>query len=114
MATYVIPTTSDPSAVQVTDLGGTDFELTFSWLERDLSWRLDLRTLAGDDVALGLVLVPSRLLLERVGSEDRPEGELVCVGSESRISRAALGDGSAQLLYVDGDDLTALRAEIGR
>lgn len=96
---------------QVTDLGGSDFEIDLRWNRRAEFWALSIRTAAGADVALGVVLAPGVPLLRRVVGEGRPAGEIFCTSDGALVGRDELG-GNALLLYVDGEELDELLGAI--
>lgn len=114
MAIFTIPVTSAaPNYRQITPLSGVDYELRIDWNERAEHWRLDLLTVAGRALARGLVLAPGVLLLARLVDDERPPGDLVCLGSGGVLGRQALGAAGSELLYLTDQDLTDARAALG-
>lgn len=96
--------------LQITDLGGRDYLLTFRWNQRAGRWVLDVATESGDVIAAGRVLVPTMPVLRGVRDDRAPEGMLALLDTQSE--REGLDDptftslGARHLLvYLDGDDL---------
>lgn len=119
MAILSIPCTPDGAAhwTQTTALDGREYLLTFRWSQRAGRWTLDLADQDGDMIVAGRVLAPSLRLLRGVRDTRRPAGDIVLVdqrGAREGLDDptfTSLGDRHA-LLYLDGDDLDALREVI--
>jgi hypothetical protein len=84
MAIVEIPLTAYPDTSQQTDLDGVTFSFRFRWSDRGQSWHMDLRTLNGDPIVLGVRLVNGFPLLRRVVKTGRPAGELALIDMTGR------------------------------
>lgn len=62
---------------QVTPLEGVDFLFEFRWNEREQRWYMDVRSVDGESVFMGVKIVADWSLLRLlVRDDDRPAGEI--------------------------------------
>lgn len=111
MSVYAVPCAPNGQTRwrQVTDLGGRDYLLTFTWNGRIGRWFLDVATESGDVIREGAPLAPGFPVLRGVRDDARPEGELYLADTQEASglddpSFTSLG-ARHLLLYLDGEDL---------
>jgi hypothetical protein len=103
MAIRLIPVEPYPDTTQQCDLDGVTYSLHFRWNQRDESWHLDLSTLDGTPIAMGLKLVTRFPLLRRNLHPSRPPGELLLLDAKDQDAPATLEEfgGRFGLYYVE-------------
>ena len=110
MTTLLIPTsTTESQYSQTTTLEGRDYDLSFTWIEREDRWYLDIAS-GGETLLAGLKLVADWPLLRLQASELLPPGELVALdmtGEGRDPGLRELGE-RVKLFYIESEDLEAL------
>lgn len=109
MAILIVPTGTYPDRQQETQLEGRRYVLRMRWNERAGAWFLDMHTVAGSPIVLGVRLSLSTQPLAGVLHPDRPPGELVVVDrTDSGVEAAQADLGTrVQLFYVEASSLVA-------
>jgi hypothetical protein len=107
MAVRLIPTESYPDTTQQCDLDGVTYSLRLKWNQRDESWHLDLSTLDGVPIAMGVKLVTRFPLLRRNLHPARPPGELYLLDAKGLDGAATLEEFGSRfgLYYVEASGI---------
>lgn len=105
----VIPTYPGlPRHTMSVDLGGTVFQLRFTWRERLGAWYLDVRDANEAALVTGVRLSSSWMPIEHYSVESGPAGVLYVRGPDE-YRRDDFGDG-VDLVYYDRTEIPATAA----
>jgi hypothetical protein len=99
---------------ELVTLDGRDYLLTFRWSQRMGRWSLDVADQDGAPIVAGQVLAPGFGVLRGSIDTRRPVGDLVLLdtgASSGPIADPTFASLGARhlLLYLDGDELAAVR-----
>ena len=92
MGIRLIPTEVYPDTTQQSELDGVTYTFRFRWNERGACWHMDLSTLDGTPIAMGVRLVTRFPLLRRNLHPERPPGELVLLDGQARDGNATFDE----------------------
>lgn len=112
VALEIIPTSADPAYRQTTALSGREYVLDFDYTERDGAHLLSITLDDGIPLVKGLALIPGRLLLQGLRSDDRPPGDLLVIADRDVPEIGDFGSGAAVLVYLTDDELDETRAQL--
>lgn len=112
MALDIIPTSADPAYRQTTALSGREYVLDFDYTERDGTHWLSIALDDGSPLVRGLGLMPGRLLLQGLRSDDRPPGDLLVIADRDVPEIGDFGSGRAVLAYLTDDELDETRVQL--
>jgi len=104
----VIPTDATAASYsEVVTLGGSDFNLTFNWNEREGFWYMDIADAASEPILSGLKIVADWDLTSRFTDSRLPDGRIITIdqtGGGADPGRDDLG-GRVLLIFVETSEL---------
>ncbi|MFA6605159.1 MAG: hypothetical protein WCS88_04135 [Patescibacteria group bacterium] len=106
------PASSSPTYDYTIPLGDQTYRLRLRWDQRSESWYLSLSTAADVLLLDGLRMVIGFPLLHQFQHNDKPDGELVLVDTESTGVEAALADlgWRCKLVWIPRDEFPVTTA----
>ncbi len=92
MATQIIPMVDAGELGNfyfTVDLDGIDYQLRFTYNQRDQHWYFDLSDVEGNIIRAGIKIVINFPLLRLLASFVRPPGELIAIDTRQTLTQAA-------------------------
>lgn len=92
---------------QRTAIDGRDYILSFTWVQRDGHWYMDLADQDGVAISSGIKLVPTWPLLRGITDARRPPGQMILEDTTGGLAEPAFGELGTkyQLVYLAPDEL---------
>ena len=107
MVIIPLPTAAAPNRKQSVALDGAAFIFTFAWSGRGHRWTMSLADARGEDLIVGVPLVPYIGLLRTLAKDERPGGALHLI-TPGGVALTRDNVNSASLVYVTEAEVDAV------